>query len=684
MQQKAPSVPDIQRKIARAEPYRMKERAAMIQWLVNEGADVLATRLSLWQAITTVHPKCWRKWLKGLAPVRDILVPVVEHLLNDAVYVYDYCELDSCPLDYPQRRIWDSVGWVHHRLLRFLAAAKHALDKAAADALGELWTCRPYYWEGFRLYRGIGYERFQHENGVRLLAQRVGQDAFLENLLDRYYRENFDGDVRLRASAALSGLPGERGEQHLRKVFDALLAENELAWRILACLAQQDTAIVERLHAMIASHNASVQQNIGLAIAFASQESEVAARRAVSLLFSGSADVSQAIADGFGALDVQASLVAPMIVDQLRNPDCDPIPGNIERALQVLDHCTGVKIWELCVALQHDGATGELAAKLLDLAATWPLSVETATHLLIDFIRRSTDSAGHAPPDGVKKVAQILGRSDTQDAFVHSISLMCDPSPNLVVLGVVSLTELALRNSERASEVPDEAIANLVDVVCRHPNIDEFGKVSYVLTWLGERGRAALVRLLSSSDALLRARVCSSLWDMGCIADNNIAMLAIRALETDPDFEVRWNAAMAFLNVRVTLRALEALLGALEDENPVVRSISAVMIGWAYYENCPPPAIVPRLCRLLVDETIWIDDGTIPPMGRLTKTVGETVVQALARLHGKCGPLLPTLSYLEELAANSPEWAMRNAARRALPIVRQAGEEHPECDETCE
>jgi HEAT repeat protein len=124
-------------------------------------------------------------------------------------------------------------------------------------------------------------------------------------------------------------------------------------------------------------------------------------------------------------------------------------------------------------------------------------------------------------------------------------------------------------------EGPDLA-ALVADLKSSDPAVS--GKANLTLIRIGEPAAPAVVELLKSEDAQLRARAATTLWGMGSKGKAGVPALA--AALTDPDLDVRLASAMALENIGPDAKdAIPALVRALKDREGRVRQWAAKALG---------------------------------------------------------------------------------------------------------
>ncbi len=145
---------------------------------------------------------------------------------------------------------------------------------------------------------------------------------------------------------------------------------------------------------------------------------------------------------------------------------------------------------------------------------------------------------------------------------------------------VAFLAGLALLTACREKEVGPDIAALIATKIANLQSADPevSGEANLSLIRIGEPAVPALVELLRSDDARLRARAATTLWGMG--PKGRAGVPALASALADPDLEVRLASAMALEAMGSDAReAMPALVRALKDKEGRVRQWAAKALG---------------------------------------------------------------------------------------------------------
>jgi len=147
-------------------------------------------------------------------------------------------------------------------------------------------------------------------------------------------------------------------------------------------------------------------------------------------------------------------------------------------------------------------------------------------------------------------------------------------TPAAFLAGLALLT--ACRGKEAGPDIAAEVAARIADLKSADQEVS--GRANLTLIRIGEPAVPALVEMLSSDDARLRARAATTLWGMGSKGKAGVPALA--AALADPDMEVRVASAMALEGMGPDAKeAMPALVHALKDREGRVRQWAAKALG---------------------------------------------------------------------------------------------------------
>ena len=152
-----------------------------------------------------------------------------------------------------------------------------------------------------------------------------------------------------------------------------------------------------------------------------------------------------------------------------------------------------------------------------------------------------------------------------------------NPLPRVITSATTALfVGLAFLVACRGKTPGPDIAALIADL--RSPDQEVSGKANLTLIRVGEPAVPALVELLKSEDARLRARAATTLWGMGSKGKAGVPALALAL--ADPDLDVRLASAMALEGMGPdTKEAMPALVRALKDREGRVRQWAAKALG---------------------------------------------------------------------------------------------------------
>jgi HEAT repeat protein len=152
-----------------------------------------------------------------------------------------------------------------------------------------------------------------------------------------------------------------------------------------------------------------------------------------------------------------------------------------------------------------------------------------------------------------------------------------NPLPRVITSATAALlVGLALLVACRGQKPGPDIGALIADL--QSPDQEVSGKANLTLIRVGEPAVPALVELLKSEDARLRARAATTLWGMGSKGRAGVPALALTL--ADPDLDVRLASAMALESMGPdTKEAMLALVRALKDREGRVRQWAAKALG---------------------------------------------------------------------------------------------------------
>ncbi len=140
--------------------------------------------------------------------------------------------------------------------------------------------------------------------------------------------------------------------------------------------------------------------------------------------------------------------------------------------------------------------------------------------------------------------------------------------------GLALLT--ACREKEAGPDIAALVAANITALKSADPDVS--GEANLALIRIGEPAVPALIELLGSNDARLRARAATTLWGMGPKGKAGVPALASGL--ADPDLDVRLASAMALEGMGSDAReAMPALVRALKDREGRLRQWAAKALG---------------------------------------------------------------------------------------------------------
>jgi HEAT repeat protein len=147
-------------------------------------------------------------------------------------------------------------------------------------------------------------------------------------------------------------------------------------------------------------------------------------------------------------------------------------------------------------------------------------------------------------------------------------------TPAAFLAGVALLT--ACLAKEAGPDLAAQIASKIADL--KSADQDVSGQANLALIRIGEPAVPAVVELLGSDDAQLRARAASTLWGMG--SKGKAAVPALASTLADPDMEVRVASAMALEGIGPDAKeAVPALVRALKDREGRVRQWAAKALG---------------------------------------------------------------------------------------------------------
>ena len=147
-------------------------------------------------------------------------------------------------------------------------------------------------------------------------------------------------------------------------------------------------------------------------------------------------------------------------------------------------------------------------------------------------------------------------------------------TPAALLAGLALLT--ACRGKETGPDIAAQIAAQIADLKSADQEVS--GQANLTLIRIGEPAVPALVELLRSDDARLRARAATTLWGMG--SKGRAGVPALASALADPDIEVRLASAMALEGIGPDAReAMPALVRALKDREGRVRQWAAKALG---------------------------------------------------------------------------------------------------------
>jgi HEAT repeat protein len=152
-----------------------------------------------------------------------------------------------------------------------------------------------------------------------------------------------------------------------------------------------------------------------------------------------------------------------------------------------------------------------------------------------------------------------------------------NPLPRVIASATTALiVGLALLVGCRGKTPGPDIAALIADLQSPDPEVS--GKANLTLIRVGEPAVPALVELLKSEDARLRARAATTLWGMGSKGKAGVPALALAL--TDSDLDVRLASAMALEGMGPDAKeAMLALVRALKDREGRVRQWAAKALG---------------------------------------------------------------------------------------------------------